>query len=398
MASKQTEHNATENSVREKSSGAAASPKETFSVQSDQASNDSGDIIYTPSESVCTPREYNPEATFHMPTTSSIKNISLPTHSSTAPAPDTYVTVTAANNNAIPVLQDGNEPNISKREYIYFLPYPLPPGTEIPYSIHLPKKNPLNLPSHQFEPTVTLVLTSPKRTFVDIRIYKPLTASDMHIPLPNRGEPHRLEWAFAGTSSSHPITLPPTGSQHGKSQKRIENATWQNVTHSTWTHWIDSRFPVGSKNIPVDEGDMYPIAEDLTLEVGHAFHPALGAVKTHEEMWRDVDALSTTQAGTKLCVVLRCQAERAGVKGLIVRVGQYCQGLVMERDRTTAERWEWNAEASDRADNEQWERTVRIGDQFLPCSVAFRPELLGLGAVIKYHDFEWVLEELWEWK
>lgn len=398
MVHEPNERAVTKDSVKETSPGAAASPNQTFSVQSDQTSNDSGDIIHTPSESVSSPREYGSESTFHMTTASSNENASLPAHSSTAPTTDTYVTVTAANNNAIPVLQDGNEPNISKREYIYFLPYPLPPGTEIPYSIHLPKKNPLDLPSHQFEPTVTLVLTSPKRTFVDIRIYKPLSTSDMHSPLPNRGEPHRLEWAFAGLSSSQPITLPPTGSQHGRSQKRIEKETWHNVTHSTWTHWIDSRFPIGSKDIPVDEGDMYPIAEGLTLEVGHAFHPALGAVKTHEEMWRDVDAVSTTQAGTKLCVVLRCQAEHAGVKGLIVRVGQYCQGLVMEHDITTAERWEWNSEASDKADNEQWGRTVRIGNHFLPCSVAWRPELLGLGAVIKYHDFEWVVEELWEWK
>ncbi|KAG9379659.1 HRI1 domain containing protein [Pyrenophora tritici-repentis] len=105
---------------------------------------------------------------------------------SAPPAADTYVTVTAANNNAIPVLADGNEPNISKREYIYFLPYPLPPDTEIPYSIHLPQKNPLNLPSHQFEPTSTLVLTSPKRIFVDIRIYKPFTMNNALEPPPQR--------------------------------------------------------------------------------------------------------------------------------------------------------------------------------------------------------------------
>ncbi|EDU51467.1 hypothetical protein PtrSN002B_000605 [Pyrenophora tritici-repentis] len=333
-----------------------------------------------------------------MATPSNSEETSQPILPSAPPAADTYVTVTAANNNAIPVLADGNEPNISKREYIYFLPYPLPPDTEIPYSIHLPQKNPLNLPSHQFEPTSTLVLTSPKRIFVDIRIYKPFTMNNALEPLPNVGEPQRLEWAFGGTSASRPITLASTGPQHGKSQKRIEQDSWTNVTHSTWAHWIDSRFAVGNKNIPVDEGDMYPIAKDLTLEVGHAFHPALGAVKTHEEMWRDVDAVATNEAGTKLCVVLRCQADHAGVRGLVVRVGQFCQGIIMQRESTTVERWEWDDNHPGETEKEKWQRTVRIGGAFLPCSVALRAEVLGLGAVIRFHDFEWVVEELWEWK
>jgi hypothetical protein len=71
-----------------------------------------------------------------------------------------------------PVPREAGAANVSVREYIYFLPYPLPPGTKIPYSIHLPHKNPLGLPSCQFEPTKTLVLTSPMRTFLDVRVYK----------------------------------------------------------------------------------------------------------------------------------------------------------------------------------------------------------------------------------
>ncbi|CAE7216552.1 hypothetical protein PTNB85_06651 [Pyrenophora teres f. teres] len=391
MAHEQKNRDATQEEPQTPSAQLAATPKETSGSQSDQASSNSGDII-------CTPPATDSASTTSMATPSNSEEISQPTLSSARPADDTYVTVTAANNNAIPVLENGNEPNISKREYIYFLPYPLPPDTEIPYSIHLPQKNPLNLPSRQLEPTSTLVLTSPKRTFVDIRIYKPFTMSNALKPLPNVGEPQRLEWAFGGTSSSRPITLPSPGPQHGKSQKRIEEESWTNITHSTWVHWIDSRFAVGSKTIPVDEGDMYPIAKDLTLEVGHAFHPALGAVKTHEEMWRDVDTVATNDAGTKLCVVLRCQAEHVGVRGLVVRVGQFCQGIIMEREATTVERWEWNGHHPSTTEKEKWQRTVRIGGAFLPCSVAFRAQVLGLGAVVRFHDFEWVVEELWEWK
>ncbi|KAL1799829.1 hypothetical protein ACET3X_000171 [Alternaria dauci] len=202
---------------------------EVLGELSDSSSSGSSNIIYTPPE----PRADN------MTTPSDSKG-PLPSMkaSKATQTPDTSFTITTAAHGPIPTLQDPSSANISKREYIYFLPYPLPPNTEIPYSIHLPDKNPLNLPSHQFEPTSTVVLTSPNRTFVDIRIYKSFKSTE---PNPNQGHAQKLDWAFAGTSSSVPITLPPSGPHHGKSQKRLEAETWENVTHSTWTHWVDSR-------------------------------------------------------------------------------------------------------------------------------------------------------------
>ncbi|KAH7339194.1 hypothetical protein BKA66DRAFT_54486 [Pyrenochaeta sp. MPI-SDFR-AT-0127] len=314
---------------------------------SDQASSSGSDkdqIIYTPPESV--------------------SNESVPTHN----------LATA---------------NISFREYIYFLPYPLPPGTPVPYSTGLPENNPLNLPTHQFEPTNTLVLTSPNRTFVDIRFFKPVHAGAATI-LPNKGERERLEWAFAGSSESHPVT-----SNHEKK----EGEKWEGVTHSTWTHWLDSRHSVSTPDIPVDEGDMYPIASNLTLEHGHAFHPHLNAHKTHEEMWRDGDIRSTTPAGTKICIVLRLHADTAGVRGVIIRLGQYCQGIIMKDKHSTVERWEFDVQGNeDTKESSKWKRTARIGDLLLPCSVTFRPEILAVGGSVRYHDYEWAVEEVWEWR
>lgn len=274
--------------------------------------------------------------------------------------------------------------NISVREYIYFLPYPLPSGTPVPYSTGLPDNNPLDLPTHQFEPTSTLVLTSPNRTFVDVRFFKPAHAGSTMM-LPNEGERERLEWAFAGSSESRPVKLEKDGEQ------------WEGVTHSTWTHWLDSRHRVGSPNIPVDEGDMYPIASDLTLEHGHAFQPLMNEHKTHEEMWRDVDICSTNSTGNKVCIVLRLHADAAGVRGVIIRLGQYCQGIAMTDTYSTVERWEYTTEGQGDADETKWKRTARIGDQMLPCSVTFKPEILAVGGRVSYHGFDWVVEEVWEW-
>jgi hypothetical protein len=253
--------------------------------------------------------------------------------------------------------------NISVRKYIYLLPYPLPPKTPVPYSIHLPAKNPLNLPPTLFEPTTTLVLTSPLNTFVDLRFFKPL--------VPSPYSDLQLDWGFAGTSSSVPIT----------------KKKWKGVTHTTWTHCVDSR---GSSE-EVDEGDMYPISETLTLEHGHAFHPDVGAVRTHEEMWEDQQVLPiSTSSDTKICIVLRLYDDAKNARGVVVRLGQYVQGIMLVGTEVTAERWEWS--------NEGWMRTKSVGKGMLPCGVAMRAEIMSVGAEIGVGEAKWGVEEVWEWE
>jgi hypothetical protein len=65
----------------------------------------------------------------------------------------------------------------------------------------------------------------------------------------------------------------------------------------------------------------------------------------------------------------------------------------------TTERWEFDfdddAHAEERAG---WKRTARTGNLFLPCAVTFKPEVVQLGGRIQHGDFEWVVEECWEWK
>jgi hypothetical protein len=47
---------------------------------------------------------------------------------------------------------------------------------------------------------------------------------------------------------------------------------------------------------------------------------------------------------------------------------------------------------------ENWKRSVRVGDLFLPCAVTFRPEVLAVGGMVKFHDYKWNVEEVWGWK
>ncbi|PON26587.1 hypothetical protein TGAM01_v204597 [Trichoderma gamsii] len=147
------------------------------------------------------------------------------------------------------------------------------------------------LPDEASEPTSTLVLTSPEKRFVDIRVLLPdgknsLADNDETLPL------SRLDWAMAGFSSSDVIS-----DGHSLSQ---------------WKHWIDSR----AVDAPPDEGHMYAQPDGLsTLEKGHMTNPATGKDTEYEEMWYDPPAKKT--GGDKVvCVVLVMEDEKAGKKGI----------------------------------------------------------------------------------
>lgn len=200
-------------------------------------------------------------------------------------------------------------------------------------------------------PTSTIVLTSPQRRFVDIRVLLPLpTPPDSELPL------EQLEWAIAGTSTSSPVLNPKT--------KEVE------YSHCVWSHWIDSR--VNNRDAGADEGDNYPVEghPELTLERGRMVNPASGRVEGYEEMWVAGEVRAVEGVG---CVVLEYDAdlkgeegwargergkqgedERVG-RGMVVQLGGYVQGFLRDGGDVRVERWVWEGERG------KWEKRVRIG-------------------------------------
>lgn len=303
------------------------------------------------------------------------------------------------------------------------------------------------LPDPASEPTSTLVLTSAQRRFVDLRIYKPASATtersrtDGSLPatfseaLYDASQPDvlpltRLEWAIAGTSGSR-LREP----REGEGQKKI--------VHSTWWHWIDSRTREPEK--ATDEGDMFPQpGEERTLEKGHMVNPATGVDTEYEEMWFEVEPEATGEEGSdsegtageqseattaetvteatsgvgdltgdeddeddddhddedyaykggeediegnRSCVVLVLQDDDHEARGLIVRVGQFVQGLLRVGKQLALERWEW------KGIGEGWRRQVRMGDMWLPCAAAIEEARLELGGEVKHGDYMWKVIE-----
>ncbi|KAJ9631672.1 hypothetical protein H2203_000071 [Taxawa tesnikishii (nom. ined.)] len=154
------------------------------------------------------------------------------------------------------------------------------------------------------EESSVLVLTAKSSSYVDIRFA-------------NEGDPTSPEnpdfWAFAGTCD---MSLVPglACTAHGK-----------------WSHPIDSMGLFDN----VDEGDMFLLDNGDAIEIGTLENPKTGKVELYKEYWT-----SPTPEPRTASPAVVAKTEDGG-KGMIVRVGDYCQGLYQSADKKQfwVERW-----------------------------------------------------------
>ena len=112
---------------------------------------------------------------------------------------------------------------------------------------------------------------------------------------------------------------------------------------------------------------MYNQADGTVLEIGKMENPKTGKVQAYEEVWEDPVPLAVNnKEGEAVCHVI--QLDKEGRKGMIIRVGQWVQGLridgAADEQKVTVERWHWSpAEELKR----NWKMMFKIGDGELPC-------------------------------
>ncbi|CAD0113898.1 unnamed protein product [Aureobasidium uvarum] len=254
-----------------------------------------------------------------------------------------------------------NEPGISERRGIRWLP-----------------------DDHQLEePTSTLVLTSSRGQFVDVRI----SCKPGEI-LPNEGGPSSLlDWGIAGISTSTIIEGPSLN--HPSNPPPPADGSSRSVCHSTFSHWIDSRTDTPGP----DQGDMYPQPNNTTLELGAMYNPLTNLEQPYEEVW--VDYSASAVEGTRWSVVIDLDEPEHKAKGRVVRVGEHCQAILKVGEQTTVERWKFEAPEKDIKGG--WERLARLGDLYLPVSLAFTPERVIEGNTLTYGDYKWMVKEVYSW-
>ncbi|RBR20257.1 hypothetical protein FVER53590_11234 [Fusarium verticillioides] len=244
---------------------------------------------------------------------------------------------------------------------VYFvLDQPLTQGIAIPLIVIL-------LSAFILQPVLQLswvvFITSPRlKRFVDLRILLPdnnpsWTGQDEPLPL------SRLDWAIVGTTVS----------------TKIPDPEGNLTSHSMFHQWISSR------TLDSDAGFMYPQPNDLTLEKGSMVNPDTGIDTAYEELWHDATPTAVPGEPAVRALVLQTEDDKNGVRGSVVRLGCYAQGLIRVGEHISLERWEWK---------DGWKRTIRMGDAELPIEKILGEEALKEGDTVDVDGRGWkVIEE-----
>ncbi|EOO02749.1 hypothetical protein UCRPA7_1715 [Phaeoacremonium minimum UCRPA7] len=125
--------------------------------------------------------------------------------------------------------------------------------------------------------------------------------------------------------------------------------------HVTWEHTIDS-----SCQFDTDGADMYLLGNGDVMEIG-TMADKEGKVKMFKEYWTKPDP----DAKVRPCVVAEAEGLR-GEKGMIIRIGEYCQGIYQGGESFWAERWQLSQ------DDNIWQKHEKSksspeGSEYLPC-------------------------------
>ncbi|RYP77308.1 hypothetical protein DL770_007075 [Monosporascus sp. CRB-9-2] len=255
------------------------------------------------------------------------------------------------------------------------------------------------LPGTPEENTSTIVLTSPGRRFVDIRILLPPGGASTHVSSPDGGA--SAETTTIGTDQSPPTaTLSPSDvdwafAGYSRSSEPREDGS----RRAAWLHVVDSRTPDHPERAGVDEADVYPYEDgdddgrSRAIERGRMPNPDTGVVTDYEELWVDAEpqAAAPSLAGKARCVVLELGGDdgAAGTRGMVVCLGRRCQGVVRAGAEFALEQWVWEEQGG-------WRRENRVGELWLPCAEAFEGNGLEIGGKFERDGLAWTVVELGE--
>lgn len=162
-------------------------------------------------------------------------------------------------------------------------------------------------------------------------------------------------------------------------------------------------------------------ASGISLEKGEMVNPETGRMTEYLEGWADVEPRAVLSGGGeevegferevegrgvfvdgrkevgesageeagRLSIVLRHENLSRNSRGMVVRVGHICQGVLRVGEEFGLERWTWGVEDQ----NAGWRRDYKIGTLPLPCDVLnILGETIGADTKMRYgkgEDLVW---------
>lgn len=205
---------------------------------------------------------------------------------------------------------------------------------------------------------------------------------------------HEIDWAFAGVVN------------------RADSG-------GSWIHWLDSR----TDSPESDSGTFETLPNGDVMERG-TMRDKNGVIRPYEEIWRDeivtksLVAVLVAQSFTaeenrqfsKLpneYLIMGGQniisAAPPGCVGMIIRVGDWCQGILKSQDRIVAERWHYLRNPV----GNQWSLEFQTGQGELPCDKVCdwldedskggsKGEFYQIGDPVTIGDVIWTLVEFFD--
>ena len=158
---------------------------------------------------------------------------------------------------------------------------------------------------------------------------------------------------------------------------------------------------------------MYEQPNGDVLERGVSFNTSTGEQEEYEELWGDLDIETIEADKRKVSLVLQTDDTTPGVRGMVIRIGGWCQGILKTDKGLTVERWRWNLSktsspsrpdagigitiAEQKGDVGHWERVIKLGDGSLPCTKTFSKDLSVQYPTINHKNVQWNVIESFYW-
>lgn len=188
------------------------------------------------------------------------------------------------------------------------------------------------------EESSVVALTLPSGRYVDIRFQLNTEKAASIVKDDFHGFPG---YATAGMSFTHM----PQGTE--------TCTAYESTIHVQWEHSIDS-----SRTFDTDGADMYLLSNGDTMEIG--FMMLRGEWKMFKEYWVDG---ATEPNPPYVAMELMPSDGDDSEKGMVIRIGNYCQGILQNTSQLWVERWQTDSNGDWKIDG----RSTSSGEAALPC-------------------------------